>query len=38
MDKLTDQDWENISEIIPGKDKENCKFKWISMQDNAIIK
>ncbi|KAL4444739.1 hypothetical protein ABPG74_015947 [Tetrahymena malaccensis] len=28
---LTESDWQFIANMVPGKDKESCRFKWLKM-------
>ena len=32
------EDWEYISTVFPGKDAQNCKFKWLSIIFDYNIK
>ena len=27
----SENDWQNITNMIPGKDRESCRFKWLKM-------
>ena len=30
------EDWQNISQLIPGVSASNCMFKWLSMKKNNL--
>ncbi|KRX08642.1 Protein kinase-like domain [Pseudocohnilembus persalinus] len=34
--KQSQQDWEEIAKIMPGKSVDSCKFKWLSMKKSNV--